>query len=243
MDELDFGSPAPTGPAGQAQNTTTTTGPTTTRQIDPAIALANKNIEELNNIDEKISSLLLSAGLAIKALTTPTSQIPDPSNPSPPLPTTTTTTTTSSSSDPQPTSIPTQLTTFKSHATTFFVLLDSIRVLLRRQILLQEQAEILAILPPNATAPSAGGAGVGSSSGGGGGAGGGGAGGFDLGLLNVRSDAVEKDMEAELWAKARMFVDGLMARAREDGEAERQLLAGGGGGGGVGEEGDVVMGS
>lgn len=51
------------------------------------------------------------------------------------------------------------------------------------------------------------------------------AGGFDIGLLNVRSDAVEKDMEQELWEKARSFVVN-MEGEREAKEAERQLLGG-----------------
>lgn len=51
------------------------------------------------------------------------------------------------------------------------------------------------------------------------------AGGFDVGLLNIRSDNVGKDMEEELWTKARAFMDNL-ERAKEAAEAERQLLGG-----------------
>ena len=153
---------------------------------------------------QDISTLLLSASLAIKSLTTPTSLLSQ-SDP-PPDPT----------SIPPPT-LPSQLETFKSHASTFHNLLDSIRVNLRRQILLQDQAEILAPLPSNSATGATAANAAGST--------GPGAGGFDIGLLNVRNDAVGKDMEAELWEKTRAFLDS-MERAREAADAERQLLGG-----------------
>ena len=115
----------------------------------------------------------------------------------------------------QPT-LPSQLETFKSHASEFHRLLDAIRVDLRREILLQDEAEILVPLQTGAAAGSSG-ASTGPA--------GPNAGGFDIGLLNVRSDAVEKDMEQELWEKARSFVVN-MESVREAKEVEKQLLEG-----------------
>ena len=108
----------------------------------------------------------------------------------------------------QPT-LPSQLETFKSHASEFHRPLDAIRVDLRREILLQAEAEILVPLQTGAAAGSSGAN----------------AGRFDIGLLNVRSDTVEKDMEQELWEKARSFVVN-MESVREAKEVEKQLLEG-----------------
>ena len=93
---------------------------------------------------------------------------------------------------------------------------------------MQDEAEIL--VPPQTSAAAVpGGANTGPA--------GPNAGGFDIGLLNVRSDAVEKDMEQELWEKARSFVVN-MESAREAKEAEKQLLEGTG----ISIDGDVEMG-
>ncbi|KAF8477165.1 mediator complex protein-domain-containing protein [Kalaharituber pfeilii] len=176
----------------------------TYKHLDPAIVLANKGIEELNKIDEDISSLLLSAGLAIKSLTTPTSILSQ-------------TDSSAETSTATPPTLQLQLESFKTHASNFHQLLDSIRVKLRRQILLQDQAEILAPLPMGSTTGAAGPGAPGTTGPGGGG--------FDIGLLNVRTDTVGNDMEVELWEKAKSFVESI-ERAREAAEVERQLLAG-----------------
>ncbi|RPB21677.1 hypothetical protein L211DRAFT_827985 [Terfezia boudieri ATCC MYA-4762] len=193
------------------------------KPVDPAIAIANKGIEELNRIDENISALLLSAGLAIKTLTTPTSLLPDPTStpPNPPI-----------TSPITPPTLPTQLSTFKHHASHFHSLLDSIRVSLRRQILLQDQLELLAPTPPSGTTTTTSSSSIANPAP---------TTAFDIGLLNVRSDNVGKDMEEELWNKARGFVENL-ERAREAAEAEMQLLGGTRVGGGDGHaDGDVDM--
>lgn len=167
--------------------------------------------------------MLLSAGLAIKTLTTPASMLTHNIESSP--------TTPPPSDTPAQPSLPSQLETFKTHASEFHRLLDSVRVDLRRQILLQDQAEILAPLPTTSAAgPSGANAGAAGPN----------AGGFDIGLLNIRSDNVGKDMEEDLWKKARAFVEHL-ERAREAAEAERQLLGGNGGDSMGTEDGDVDM--
>ena len=94
---------------------------------------------------------------------------------------------------------------------------------------MQDEAEILVPLQTSATA-GPGGANTGPA--------GSNAGGFDIGLLNVRSDAVEKDMEQELWEKARSFVVN-MESVREAKEVEKQLLEGNE----KNTDGDVEMGS
>lgn len=80
---------------------------------------------------------------------------------------------------------------------TYHSLLSSITVRLRRQILLLEQADIPA--PGMSGSPADGK----STDGGGGGGKGGSGGGIDVGAFNSRNDVVGREMEAELWRKAR----------------------------------------
>ncbi|KAF8422429.1 hypothetical protein EV426DRAFT_712849 [Tirmania nivea] len=149
-----------------------------------------------------------------RPLSSPTPRPPPPPPPTLlPDPTTTKPTT--------PPTLSTQLSTFKHHASHFHSLLDSIRVSLRRQILLQDQLELLIPTPPSGTTATSGSSSINNPAP---------TSAFDIGLLNVRSDNVGKDMEEELWNKARGFVENL-ERAREAAEAEMQLLGGAVGGG------------
>lgn len=148
--------------------------------------------------------MLHSAGLAIKALTNRSL----------------------SEHDTQPSqsrSIEQQKDEFTAAASQYFSLLSSVDVRLRRQIYALEEAEIipaeaatkeqqtnLTVLPGSAAHPNVpnplttkqAAAGKSASTGGGLGA-------LDVGWLNSRNDNVGKEMEAELWGKAKNFVTNL----------------------------------
>lgn len=145
--------------------------------------------------------MLHSAGLAIKALTNPSLSEQD-DHPS------------------QSRSIGQQKEDFTTAASQYFVLLSSVDVRLRRQIYALEEAEIIPAeaatkeQPTNLTVPPGSGAhanvpntlatkqAVASKSA----STGGGLGALDVGWLNSRNDNVGKEMEAELWEKAKNFV-------------------------------------
>lgn len=116
-----------------------------------------------------------------------------------------------------------QKTAFTSAASEYFSLLSSIDVQLRRQIYALEEADIISaeaptkesqtssVLPaafaalgggPSSTLSSQLSSEKGTTSASG-------MGNLDVGWLNSRNDAVGKEMEAELWAKARDFVETL----------------------------------
>lgn len=148
--------------------------------------------------------MLHSAGLAIKALTNPSlSEHDDNSS--------------------QSRSIEQQKKDFTTAASQYFALLSSVDVRLRRQIYALEEAEIIPAeaatkeQPTNLTAPPGSGAhpnvanplatkqAAASKSA----STGGGLGALDIGWLNSRNDNVGKEMEAELWEKAKNFVKSL----------------------------------
>lgn len=79
--------------------------------------------------------------------------------------------------------VPNRDQAFKNHSAQYHAILSSITVRLRRQILMLEAAEIP--LPSDE------------------------AGGVDVGALNERNDIVGREMERELWAKARAFLTAL----------------------------------
>ena len=145
--------------------------------------------------------MLHSAGLAIKALTNRSSSDHDEHS-------------------PRPRSIDQQKENFTAAASQYFSLLSSVDVRLRRQIYALEEAEIIpaeaaskeqqtsSAAPPGSAAhatvpnpPPAKQATAGKSA-----STGGGLGALDVGWLNSRNDKVGKEMEAELWGKARDFV-------------------------------------
>lgn len=163
-------------------------------------------VELINLIypSKDVAKLLHSAGLAVKALTK-TQESPNESG-SPPA------------------SLEGHKAAFTSAASQYFSLLSSIDVRLRRQIYALEEAEILAAEPPakeNSAAPASHGifgeavgttalpqatsqttsknASTTASN----------LGNLDVGWLNSRNDKVGKQMEAELWARARDFVERL----------------------------------
>ncbi|MCJ1251807.1 hypothetical protein MMC30_009045 [Trapelia coarctata] len=154
-------------------------------------------INQLNEIDRDVTTLLHSAGLAIKALT---GHVP-------------------AESDEGSTSIEQQKEAFTSAASQYFSLLSSIDVRLRRQVYALEEAGIVsadvlqeiqstlnvAAMPSAFAGPLTAAAGPqgnkekSSVSGSG-------LGNLDVGWLNSRNDKVGKEMEAELWAEARELV-------------------------------------
>jgi len=159
---------------------------------------AADRINQLNEIDKDITRLLQSAGSAIKALTGNAI----------------------SGSQDQPVSIEQQKDHFTNTTAQYFSLLSSIDVRLRRQIYSLEEAGIVPVdtalkesqgsLTVPSTVPGLGGGAAvptlqgvkekGSVSGSG-------LGNLDIGWLNSRNDKVGKEMEAELWGKARKLVE------------------------------------
>ena len=151
-----------------------------------------------SRVSQNVAKLLQCAGLAVKALTkAPPSERSDES---PELPST-----------------QIQKEEFTEATTQYFSLLSSIDVELRRQIHALEEADILStetairesqtdsdLLPG-----SSGGVGAKLPAGNRSSVLGGGFGNLDIGWLNSRNDNVEKEMEAELWKKASVFLAGI----------------------------------
>lgn len=154
-----------------------------------------------------VTKLLGSAGLAVKALTKSTSFTSDDGE-----------------SHVKP--VQEQKKDFTAATTKYFSLLSSIDVRLRRQIYALEEAEIIPAetaskdtqttqieslaIPdfegaPNMPSAKQTGTSKHTSKGTG-------QGNLDVGWLNSRNDNVGKEMEAELWAKAKAFVDTLEQR-------------------------------
>ncbi|RDL40771.1 Uncharacterized protein BP5553_00750 [Venustampulla echinocandica] len=144
-----------------------------------------ERIQQLNDIDKSITQLLQSAGLALKTLTSAQSA--------------------SRTSE--------RREAFETASNAYLRALRTVDVGLKRQIYGLEEADIIpaektkakgkqtddgpamgsarATVPTEATVAE------------------GGMGKLDIGWLNSRSGRVERDMEAELWGKARGFVEGL----------------------------------
>jgi len=133
-----------------------------------------ERLQQLSQIDQDIASLLTLTGGALKAL----------SGPEPP-PLSDTAAATDGAPDPEA-----QTTAFKTAMNSFLATLHSVDVRLKRQIMGLEEAGIVSLketkgaasLEPNGLGQ------IGS---------------LDVGWLNSRSNKVERDMEAELWARAR----------------------------------------
>lgn len=154
--------------------------------------------------NQDVVKLLKSAGLAVKALTKTIS-------------------TSSGESPNQPVSLEHQKESFTAATSSYFALVSSLDVRLRRQIYALEEADIL---PAEASSKesqrtsavlwgasaTAGGSNAPPSRLTGSGKGaitGGGLGSLDLGWLNSRNDRVGKEMEAELWDQAQRFIRDL----------------------------------
>ncbi len=147
-----------------------------------------------------VAKLLHSAGLAVKALTLNGQAATD--------------------DDSVPQSLENHKTAFTSASSQYFSLLSYIDVRLRRQIYALEEADIIFAERPAretltvSTAPgSVGGISTAvpptQTASGKANAAASGLGNLDVGWLNSRNDAVGKDMEAELWAKAKTFIQNL----------------------------------
>ncbi|KAI9777943.1 MAG: hypothetical protein M1839_008478 [Geoglossum umbratile] len=158
-----------------------------------------ERIHQLNEIDKDVAGLLRAAGQAITSLTN-----------QPPL---------VSGNLEEPVTIEAHKESFSQATATYFSLLSSINVRLRRQICALEEADIIASdsAPKDGQmtgyAPAAGGGGGGTAAQADKGEISGiGLGNLDVGWLNSRSDAVGRGMEGEIWAKAREFLERLEQR-------------------------------
>ncbi|KAI9681463.1 MAG: hypothetical protein M1817_002747 [Caeruleum heppii] len=190
--------------------------PPTNPKNEPVTFTSSERIKQLNDIDKDITTLLRSAGEAIRALTTsPTTQ------------------------EPSTSSLSSHKTAFTASTASYFRLLSSIDVRLRRQIYALEEA---AIIPRDAPAREATAATTGpavknaSAVGGGGGGPRAGAqasetatsdtiglGNLDVSWLNSRTKDNEDAMEAELWRKAREMVREWEERREEAAEGDMDV--------------------
>ena len=125
------------------------------------------------------------------------------------------------SSNPEdPVTIDSHKESFSRATAEYFSLLSSINVRLRRQIYALEEADIIASdsiskegqVTGSATAAGGGGAGGVAAQAEKGEISGVGLGNLDVGWLNSRSDTVGREMEGEIWAKAREFLERLEQR-------------------------------
>lgn len=146
-------------------------------------------IKELNSIDHSIVQLLHAAGQAVEVVGS-NSAAPD-------------------------------LSSAKSHflelVTTYFTILSSIDVRLRRQVYALQEAGLIA-------EGDAKDAKRGASAGGAGGAGNGVGGQWEVNWSNGRGDQVELDMEWEVWRRAREFVDSLVREMKKKGGDENEEM-------------------
>lgn len=150
---------------------------------------ASERIRELNGIDDEVTSLLLTAGRAVKCLgrdAMPQEQAA-----------------TSDSGQNQPPAESARLT-FSAHNAEYLHLLQGIGARLRRQAYALEEAGILGTeTEPNESQPTGGKLAApgkeGTASG---------LGSLDISWLNSRRDDVQRIKEAELWKAARDFLEG-----------------------------------
>lgn len=144
-----------------------------------------ENIQQLNSIDTNIVQLMNHTATALNALTTPSSSAPNP---------------TADGTKPNLDSAA-QKEAFRSATDSFLTTLHSIDVKMKRQVLALEEAGIVNLSNPQRQDPNTPAKsslrpnGVGAI------------GNLDVGWLNSRGTRVERDMEAELWSKARGFLE------------------------------------
>jgi Mediator complex protein len=169
-----------------------------------------ERIQQLNDIDKSITALLHSAGLALQTLSTSAKQ--------------------SSAS-----TIQNKREAFQEISNTYLRTLQSVDVRLRRQIYGLEEGDIIPgekikAKTDGQDAPVGGMAAMMAGQGAGVkeetliSVGEGGMGKLDIGWLNSRSRSVDQDMEAELWARARAFLERLEKTAEDgtDGQTSSQ---------------------
>ncbi|KAI9803743.1 MAG: hypothetical protein M1833_000655 [Piccolia ochrophora] len=172
-----------------------------------------ERIEQLGAIDKDITTLLRSAGLAVKSLT---------SSPAP-------------GADRSSVTVETQKASFTASSSNYFRLLDSISARLRRQIYALEEADIISAEAAPKESKTGMNAALAAMAGGGGGAGfgglqagpdktstvwAGGMGNLEVDWLNSRTNFVGKDMEAELWKRAQSFLEERESGREEDGPSD-----------------------
>ncbi|KAJ9142612.1 hypothetical protein NKR23_g6984 [Pleurostoma richardsiae] len=141
-----------------------------------------ERIQQLSVIDHDITTLLSWTGKAVQSLSAP-SQPPSSAD----------------ANDQQQQQQQQQTEAFKSAVDAFLATLHSVDVRLKRQIMGLEEAGIVTLKDAKAASAATGiePDGVGNI------------GGLDVGWLNSRGNKVERDMEAELWTKARAHLEGL----------------------------------
>ncbi|KAL9128105.1 MAG: hypothetical protein Q9217_003158 [Psora testacea] len=173
---------------------------------------SDEHIKQLAEIDRDVVKLIKSAGLALKALTPSHSSSEDDAN--------------------CQVDIEEGSESFTVAASEYFNLLSSIDIRLRRQINALEEADIIPAEStsresqsnvgvqatmtgpasiPNGAVTKPGGTRKGAITGGG-------LGSLDVGWLNSRNDNVGKEMEAELWERAQIFVE--MQERKNAGEVD-----------------------
>ncbi|KAK2630290.1 hypothetical protein QTJ16_001110 [Diplocarpon rosae] len=152
-----------------------------------------ERIQQLNDIDKSITQLLESAGLALQTLSATQSQTEEP--------------------------ISSRKKAFQEASNSYLTTLQKLDVMLRRNIWGLEEANIInpekarKKMPqtgngiPGRAVPEADAATADVNS----------MGKLDIGWLNSRSGRVGRDMEAELWERARIFLE-----AQEEGELDRK---------------------
>jgi Mediator complex protein len=145
-----------------------------------------ERIKELNDIDASIAQLLCTAGEALQTL----------------------------GCNSPATNLSTAKSQFLDSVTSYFTVLSSIDVRLRRQVYALQEAGLIAEgdakdAKKGASAAGAVGAGVGVQS--------------DVSWLNGRGDEVERDMEREAWKRAREFVERLVGEGNGDRRIDNHL--------------------
>ncbi|KAK0719869.1 mediator complex, subunit Med11 [Lasiosphaeris hirsuta] len=158
-----------------------------------------ERIQQLSEIDKDIASLLQHTSDALRSVAKPPESESSPN---------------SENSSMAMTSAITAITNFKDIQNEFINTLDRIDKQLKRQIYALEEAGIITLRASDQQSGAEGGGATGGGDGGGGGRakeimarldpdGVGRYGALDVGQLNMASSTVERDMEGELWAKAR----------------------------------------
>lgn len=160
-----------------------------------------ENIHQLNAIDKTIIQLMYHTGTALDALAVPSGSssaaVKGPSSSSDPK----------SQLDP-----PAQKDAFHAATDSFLDALHSVDVRMKRQIMALEEAGIISLAAPLPKDPKTG-LPVGTSMKPNGM---GAVGNLDVGWLNSRGNRVEKDMEAEIWGKAREILEKGNAPSNKD---------------------------
>lgn len=145
-------------------------------------------IKELNTIDASIAQLLHTAGEVLQIL----------------------------GSNSPATNLASAKSTFLDSVTTYFTILSSIDVRLRRQVYALQEAGLIAEGSAKDSKRGASAAGI---------AGAGAGRHFDMGWVNNGGNEVDRDMEREVWKRARGFVERFMGEGSWDERMENNLEA------------------